>query len=226
MKMFKKILVLLVLGVFLFTAKSAHAFDIINNPDPFTKIIDYIVTNPTSSEMTSPQSPWYSFALIVQPDSVYVNTVGTVDIAGVTTHDLANLTGNLLNDYLWWPGIVSTTLLEGTGGTGSVFSQVVNNFGITLNNTVYIAVKADDQYTIENSVGFIPAAGILVWDDTESGAKLTLHGLIKVPAGFDPNALGFFAQVFYNQAFTNLTNYFASTSTQTFSYFIRTTPSF
>jgi len=211
----------------LVTARPALAIDVMNTDDPIAELVQHIAQNPTSEDLKNPNSPWYSIGVIVKPDTTYVQERGTVELIGVSRHDVAAFTGDLLNDVLWYPGVIDTTLVEGHGQVGSVYEETLSALGITYTNQIYIAGRSDDHYQIENSIhGLVPSIGVLVWESTPAGSRLTLHGLVAVPPGVDPTLLSFYLNLNLRAAFTNLLDFFGTTGTVNCTERVVTTPDF
>ncbi len=55
-----------------------------------------------------------------------VHVIGYVHINNEKVDDLFHFTTNLDNDAQWYPGILSSTLTQGDGKTGSEYAEVVN----------------------------------------------------------------------------------------------------
>lgn len=50
---------------------------------------------------------------------------GEVVIHNADRQEVFNFVSNLGNDHLWWPGTVSSTLISGDGGNGSVWEEYI-----------------------------------------------------------------------------------------------------
>lgn len=113
-----------------------------------------------------------------------VNVTGEVIIYNADRQEVFNFVADLGNDHLWWPGTISSELVEGDGGNGSVWQEYIF-FGEGL-----FPIRATLMGTVPGSHVWFTSDGILpnlthyhLRDGANGEVIMTLQSQVVLPEG-------------------------------------------
>lgn len=149
---------------------------------------------------------------LVSNPSDYFFTRASLTVDDMTVPALFNFTSNGENDVYWYPGVVSSVAVQGNGGVGTVYNQVLNFGGVILNSSFEIIGRIPNKLIVQKASGAFENYGVYVYRPVAGGkAKITIYGAVKRAPEVTKEGLEFIMNV----AYPTLLNYLGKTGTYT-----------
>ncbi len=104
----------------------------------------------------------------------------TMTVNNTTAQELYDFVSDLNNDHFWYPGIISTTLISGNGGSGSLYLQTADLGAGAFDNNIYVKVARDGKRVVLEGTGdFITYTANYRFKDKNNG-KAEFRNFSKV----------------------------------------------
>jgi hypothetical protein len=117
----------------------------------------------------------------------YAHVTGKLIIHNITVEEVYDYVVDLENEAEWYPGVISSVLISGDGGRGSVYEQQFFFAGQTFTFNVTINQTVEDKLIILTTDGLLANETRYMFKQLNDGSvEFTVDAFVQTPEGFPP----------------------------------------
>lgn len=117
----------------------------------------------------------------------YAHVTGKLIIHNITVEEVYDYVVDIENEAEWYPGVLSSVLISGDGGRGTVYEQQFFFAGQIFTFNVIINQTVDDKLIILTTDGLLANETRYQFKQLGDGSvEFTVDAFVQAPAGFPP----------------------------------------